>query len=1474
MNFKTELSTALVSFVCASFVPALHADTTAWLEDQDMKNFCLLSLGEWDYKQTQLRKSVAGTTLKMNGFTYEHGVGIHVLPEKVRVADFFPGGKAKRFKVKFGLDDQSGEDASAVLNLYADEKLVATSGIVKKGEPVKEISVDMSGVLVLSIELKGVGTDGETAFADLADAAFVMEDGAKPLSTPESFTRQLGILTPKGDGRPRVNGPCVYGVRPKKQLLYRVPVSGDRPMEISVDGLPAGTYFDAERQQLRGVTPAEKGDYPLVVRARNAKGAAEKKLTLRVGSQIGLTPPMGWNSWNTSGPFVTEQTVKDAVDGAIKFGLVEHGWQYFVLDDGWACSQDRSDVFGGKPRDEKGRIIPNSKFPDMKALADYVHDRGYKFGIYSSPGAKTCFGLEGSWMHEWIDARQFMEWGVDYLKYDCCGYASQTPFENGRFRLTLPWMMMGKALQEGDRDIFYSISGARRLGIPDHFKRCGGNSVRITGDVFNSWPLVRRSMIAERYYWNNTSPGHWCDPDMLVLQTSWPRYKHKLTQNEFYTHFSLWCLYSAPLMMGYPIMKTTPLTLSMLTNDEVLEVNQDELGLCAALIQTPGRDEVWAKPMSDGSIAVGLVNMGYTERKVKFCFKKAGMRGKWRVRDLWRQKDEGVFENCYEASIPGHATQLVRIWPTEGAKFDDDVTDIRDFAWMRLIEEERPLKPGEAGCIPCAERKERVEETEQVEVRVRDTPSGPQIQVDGKSITPRICWSFDNPKRRPVDGTWRRHTISFTPRADAAMCKLELYPQTAPGRFFVRGIDTNAVYRAERDKTLTFDFEARSEGDITYFRPLLAQLEPLNDHYEYHRMLSVTPDDPDDSVLISECIAARRAGVRMFSFFAPNIWPVAGEEPEYAAWDKTCDAILAAVPDALLIPRVTINPPFMWLDARPEAKMVSEKGEALPRASINSPEYKAAALDFTRKAVRHFMDRYPRQLAGVHITGQNSQEWYYWYTWEGLTGYDEGTRVEYRRWLKEHGLPEADVPTPAERRAQDLITGIIDPASRPNVVNFNRFLTDAMVDFMGEICKATREASEGKKLVFAFHGYAYELVVVNRGVPSSGNCDLQRVFDKWADYIDILCAPVCYSDRAWLGTTPAIGPIETVNRNGMLWLNENDMRTHLVDNKVTGDGAFDPLYTPQETDDALTRSMLQDVVRGAADWWMDHGEGWFDSWDEVWKPLSKLDALDQEMLKRRRPYTPEVAVVADDDSMMYFGTRSARFAGPLVNLSRRNFPRAGVSYGQYILEDVLRKPLPEDVKLIFHPCTVHVTPEKERRLAEARRRSSPKIVRAWCHMPGVLSDGGIDVKGVERLTGFEAELVPTGKCMAAATELGRSLGLPESFGSASPVGRLIPRLKEGDEVWAKWSDGSPAVVVRSNGKGGADVLVGTVELPTGLIYALAKRAGARSAFTQEEVGKAVAWWSDELEAIQSHSDDFRDFRKGEVRYRKRQGATH
>lgn len=674
-------------------------ETVVRLEELDIHAF---TEPTWETRP-RAKRSVRDTPLTVGGITYENGVGL--LVKDTILGDFFPGGKCRRFEVAFGLDARAHRDARAVLNVWGDERLLATSGEVGPGEAAREMKVDLAGVKVVRIEVTDAGVPNDGVCADLCEAKFVMEDGAEMLESPAPFSPQLGILTPASDGRPRINGPSLYGVRPGKVLLYRVPVSGEKPLAVTVEGLPEGTWFDAATSMLRGTTPMRKGDYPLTVTAKNARGVARRALTLVVGDRIGLTPPMGWNSWNCFAPNVSDARVRAQAEAMFRLGLVEHGWQYLVIDDYWERNEEKGRKPGfahlaGPVRDADGNILLNARFPDMKALADHVHALGLKIGIYSSPGPKTCGRCEGSWMHEWRDARQYAAWGFDYLKYDFCS-GGTVRFGRAPMNRLYPWLMMGKALKEQDRDIYYSLSG----GGQGYAEQVYANAWRLTSDVFNSWPHIRRSMDAERVNWMYTRPSAWGDPDMLVLQTNGPKRGHRLTPNEQYTHISMWCLFAAPLMIGNDMTKMNDFTRSLLTNDEVLDVNQDPLGLCAACVQRPngGRDEVWAKPMADGSIAAGILNLSYEPRRVKMCFKRLGMRGTWRVRDLWRQREEGLFENGYEVEIPGHATQLVRIWSAEGGHFDGDVQDIRDFAWMNEIAAYRPLKPQDGDCAGCGE---------------------------------------------------------------------------------------------------------------------------------------------------------------------------------------------------------------------------------------------------------------------------------------------------------------------------------------------------------------------------------------------------------------------------------------------------------------------------------------------------------------------------------------------------------------------------------------------------------------------------------------------------------------------------------------------------------------------------------------------------------------------------------------------------
>ena len=230
------------------------------------------------------------------------------------------------------------------------------------------------------------------------------------------------VLTPKAPPTPRINGPKVFGVRPGHPVLLTIPATGDRPMEFSAEGLPEGLKLDAATGRITGLLK-EKGEHAVTLRAKNALGAAQRKCRIVVGEQIALTPPMGWNSWNCFAQAVDDAKVRAAADAMVASGLIDHGWTYINIDDCWESKPGSKDAkLSVEPRDAEGMINANQKFPDMKALCDYVHGKGLKIGIYSSPGPLTCAGYTASYQYEDQDARRYAEWGFDYLKYDWCSY--------------------------------------------------------------------------------------------------------------------------------------------------------------------------------------------------------------------------------------------------------------------------------------------------------------------------------------------------------------------------------------------------------------------------------------------------------------------------------------------------------------------------------------------------------------------------------------------------------------------------------------------------------------------------------------------------------------------------------------------------------------------------------------------------------------------------------------------------------------------------------------------------------------------------------------------------------------------------------------------------------------------------------------------------------------------------------------------
>jgi alpha-galactosidase len=413
----------------------------------------------------------------------------------------------------------------------------------------------------------------------------------------------------------------------------------------------------------------EMGEYRVTLGAKNALGTAERKLKVVCGPQIGLTPALGWNSWNCFAGAVTAEKVKAAADAMVKSGLINHGWTYINIDDYWEVkpSATGDPTLQGPQRDDKGRIVPNPRFPDMKGLADYVHGLGLKIGLYSGPGPLTCGGCVASYQHEQQDAQSYGEWGFDYLKYDWCSYGD---IERGDTLAGYkkPYQVMRAALDKVPRDILYSLC---QYGMGDVWQwgaEVGGNSWRTTGDITDTWSSMAGIGFAQAGHEKFAGPGHFNDPDMLVVGlVGWGPSLHPthLTPNEQYTHISLWCLLCSPLLIGCDMTRLDDFALNLLTNDEVLEVSQDPLGRQAGRVAQDGSLELWAKDMEDGSKAVGLFNRSEFEATVKATWQALGLNGKQKVRDLWRQKDLGMFASQYETKVQRHGVVLVRLWPAQ-----------------------------------------------------------------------------------------------------------------------------------------------------------------------------------------------------------------------------------------------------------------------------------------------------------------------------------------------------------------------------------------------------------------------------------------------------------------------------------------------------------------------------------------------------------------------------------------------------------------------------------------------------------------------------------------------------------------------------------------------------------------------------------------------------------------------------------------
>ncbi len=502
----------------------------------------------------------------------------------------------------------------------------------------------------------------------------------------------LAAVEQWNEGAPRINGPEIYGASAKKTFLYTVPATGERPIRFSAQALPDGLRIDASNGQITG-SVAQDGEYRILLQAENRHGRAEKEFCIAIGKGLALTPPMGWNSWNAWECFIDDGKARTAADWLVKTGLASRGYTYVNIDAGW---QGRR---GGK----HNAIQPNRKFPDMKELSKYIHAHGLKLGIYSTPWTSSWGRVDQKLLEEWgterltgcssgepdpsfkinslpdgryvglnkheaEDVAQWVEWGVDLLKYDWC---PTDPDSAER---------MGRALKAVGRDIVMGICTQARLKNIDVFKKWVHIS-RGLNDTLDTYLSVIRNAFAADDFWQedwrpHIGPGFWRDLDMFALgplfATATSCRPNRLSQDEQITNMTAWVLYPSPLMLSCDLSSLNDFELRLFGNEEVIAVNQDRLGKPAMRIyeqrgQQTGAERpqvnrrAWSRPLADGSFAVGLFNLADSPDEFPLDFSLLGISGTAAIRNVWERRDIGRIRDSFSINVPAHGAQLLRI---------------------------------------------------------------------------------------------------------------------------------------------------------------------------------------------------------------------------------------------------------------------------------------------------------------------------------------------------------------------------------------------------------------------------------------------------------------------------------------------------------------------------------------------------------------------------------------------------------------------------------------------------------------------------------------------------------------------------------------------------------------------------------------------------------------------------------------------
>ena len=649
------------SLVAAALLPAaaLNAAQTIGLETLDLTKM------RQGWGKPQINRSIREKPLSIAGKKFEHGVGTHAASTLWVELD----GGTERFLAQVGVDDAAGGAATVEFRVVADGRKLFDSGVMKPGDAAKVVEVDLKGVKTVLLQVTAANDGVSFDHANWADARFIVNGATPKAIAPAALNEKPYILTPQPGLAPRINGPKVYGARPGNPFLYRIPAQGERPMTFAAENLPAGLKLDAASGIITGTTPA-RGEYPVVLRASNARGRSTRLFKIVSGDTLALTPTMGWNHWYTHYDRITDKLMREAADVMIRSGMADVGYQYVNIDDCWMNAPKQGDTNRVGPlRDSAGNIIPNRHFPDMKALTDYIHSKGLKAGIYTSPGPFTCAGFAAAYQHEAQDAKQFADWGFDFLKYDWCSYGGVAKKETGTEleKFMKPYQLMGGLLKQQKRDMIFNLC---QYGMGDVWKwgaEVGGHSWRTAGDLGFELDRIFEVALQNAKYREWQKPGAWNDPDYVQIgrignaRGMGEPIECPLTPTEQYSFMSLWALSAAPLFFSGDMGQLDAFTVNVLCNPEVIDINQDPLGECARVVMLSEDTFLMVKNLEDGSKAVGLCNKG--EFPVEVTAKRAdvGVPGPQMVWDVWRHKSLGKSIDEFKATVPRRGVVLVRM---------------------------------------------------------------------------------------------------------------------------------------------------------------------------------------------------------------------------------------------------------------------------------------------------------------------------------------------------------------------------------------------------------------------------------------------------------------------------------------------------------------------------------------------------------------------------------------------------------------------------------------------------------------------------------------------------------------------------------------------------------------------------------------------------------------------------------------------